>query len=80
MLAPSHEDISQVLSWKKKTHYSRLTVQPAPSSDVAGVEVGQHSFSRRDTSQLHMVRQRHRLRQLDQGNIITARKTKESET
>lgn len=52
-----------------------LTVHSSPSSDIAGEEVGKHSASRRNTSQLHLVTQSHRLRQLDQGNIVTAKET-----
>lgn len=50
-----------------------LTVQSAPSSDVAGVEVGQQSPSSRDAPQLYLVTQSHRLWQLDKCNIIAKR-------
>lgn len=62
------------LWWTPKRKRPKLTVQPAPSSDVAGVEVGQHSLSRWNTCQLHMITQSHRLGQFNQGNVVTGRK------
>lgn len=50
-----------------------LTVESAPPSDVAGLEVGQQRPSSRDTSQLYLVAQSHRLGQLDKCNIIAKR-------
>lgn len=50
-----------------------LTVESAPPSDVAGLEVGQQSPSSRETSQLDLVAQSHRLGQLDERNIIANR-------
>lgn len=55
------------------SHRLWLTVQSAPSSDVAGVEVGQQSPCSRKASQLDLLPQRHRLRQLDEGDIVAER-------
>lgn len=50
---------------------SCLTVDPAPAGDVAGVVVGEDVASGRDAAQLDGVTQGHRLRQLDQGDVIS---------
>lgn len=62
------------LQMKRKQTW-RPTVQSSPAGDVAGVEVRKQSASGGDTSRLHVLSQSDGLRQLDQGNVITAKET-----
>lgn len=55
---------------------SALTVEATPSSDIAGLIVGEGGASSRNTSRHDGVREGNGGLQLDQCNVITAEETR----
>lgn len=47
-----------------------LTLQPAPTCDVAGVVIGKNGASSWEASRLDLASQDHWAGQFDQGNVV----------